>query len=374
MRKTQLLTACVVFFLVAHSAHAQNAPVPGASFVHASEEAAGAATSDNSDEHTSDAEAVPGAEGASADGEDKAALSQPTEGVEEPLEASEEMPSATTKEPSLLDAAKRQQTSLPLVAVLDLRAGEAEKALASALVTVVTSELAARDDVRAVSRNELQAIVTHKAEQALLGCESVKCAADLGKLVEADLVVTGAIERAGEAYVFSLSLIDPVAGEVKERVEATWRSSPEEIVILVRPYVDRLLGGARAAEFVGALEVLAPDGADVFLGGKAMGTAPLKDPIADLPIGVHTLEVAKGGHVTFRRDVVISRGETTILRVELEEEPLLSQWWFWTAIGGGAAVAVAAGATVGTVALIAASEPPTTSLGVKANLPSAGAR
>ncbi|MFZ9888791.1 MAG: hypothetical protein ACO3JL_14930, partial [Myxococcota bacterium] len=166
-------------------------------------------------------------------------------------------------------AAAKQDS--PLIAVLDLRASDGASGLASALATVITAELNARDDVRAVSRSEIQAILAHKADQALLGCESVKCAADLGKLVEADLVIVGSIEQVAQAYVFSLSLVDPVVPEVKERVEATWRSGPDEIVILARPYVDRLLGGANAGSYVGALDVLAPDGATVFVDGKEVG-------------------------------------------------------------------------------------------------------
>lgn len=336
MRKRTLLATLVVIF-AAPAVLAAKGPVPGASFIHAP--------------------ASSSAEGSAA---------PPADEPDEP-NAAEAITPLTSVLP--IDAERPDKQGLPLVAVLDLRAGEGDGPLASALGTVVTAELAARDDVRAVSRNELQALLAHKAEQALLGCESVKCAADLGKLVEADLVITGGVERPGEAFVFSLSLIDPVAGEVKQRVEATWRSAPEEMVVLARPYVDRLLAGPRAATFTGALDVLAPDGAEVFLDGRSLGLAPLPGPTADLPIGVHTLEVAKAGFVTDRRDVVVSRGETTVVRVELEEQPLLSQWWFWTAVGGGSAVALAAGATIGTVAILALGEPPPTTLKVNVNLP-----
>ncbi len=343
-RASFLLTLCL-----APAAIAQSAAVPGASFVHAPSEGP----------QPDDAPADP--PGAGSEG------SAP----EVPAAREHEVatPASTTSPPPPSDGANPGKQATPLVAVLDLRASEGEEALAAALATVVTAELAARDDVRAVSRSEIQALMAHKAEQALLGCESVKCAADLGKLIEADLVVTGAIERAGEAYVFSLSLIDPVVSDIKERVELSWRGPPEEIVVVVRPSIDRLLAGPKAASFTGALDVIAPEGASIFLGGQDVGSAPLAGPLTGLPIGVHTLEVAKSGHVTLRREVVIARGETTIARVELEEEPLVTQWWFWTAVGGGTAVALAAGATIGTVALLSALEPPATSLSVKANLP-----
>src|SRR5690606_25289752 len=174
---------------------------PGASFVHAA----------SADDPAQDGDAAPAPPATTEEpSADERAPSEPPAAVTAP-------PAPKTSAPAL-DALQADKQGLPLVAVLDLRASDGSEALASALATVVAAELAARDDVRAVSRNELQALVTHKAEQALLGGESVKCAADLGKLVEADLVITGAVERAGEAYVFSLSLIDPVVGDVKERV------------------------------------------------------------------------------------------------------------------------------------------------------------
>jgi hypothetical protein len=314
------------------------------------------------------AAASPAAE-ASVDGE--AAAEAPAEGeapaeeTAEPVEAVAEVPEASPAP----DVAAAEDTKLPLVAVLDMRHAEGDEPLANALATVITSEIAARRDLRALSRNELQSVVAHQAEQALLGCESAKCASDVAKLVEADLVVGGGIERVEEAYVFSLTLFDPVAGTMRERVEATWRSDPDEIVLLVRPYVDRLFGGANAADYVGNLEVLAPEGASVFVDGKEIGAAPITAPIEKLPIGVHQIEVSQAGFVTARRDVVVSRGETTIARIELQEEPYYTQWWFWTAVGGGAAVAVAAGATIGTVAIIAAAEPPPTTVSVKSPLP-----
>jgi hypothetical protein len=274
---------------------------------------------------------------------------------------------AATEAPA--EAVAAESGKLPLVAVLDLRHAEGDGPIANALATMVTAEVSARPEMRAVSRNELQAVVAHQAEQALMGCESAKCASDIAKLVEADLVVTGGIERVEEAYVFSLTLFDPATGAMRKRVEATWRSDPDEIVLLVRPYVDRLFGGAEAASWVGHLEILAPEGATVFLDGKEIGSAPIGAPVENLAIGVHQLEITKAGFVTAAQDVVISRAETTIARVELEEEPYYTQWWFWTAVGGGAAVAVAAGATIGTVAIIAAAEPPPTTVIVKSGIP-----
>ena len=252
-----------------------------------------------------------------------------------------------TAQPAPATSALMQPKDWPLVAVLDLRHQGEDEALANALAAVITSEVANREGLRAVSRNELSAVLNHKAEQALMGCDSVKCAADIANLVEADRVISGGIERAGEALVLTLTLIDPTVPEVKNRTEAVWRSSPEEMVLVIKPYIERLLGGEAAKAYTGSLEVLAPDGSTVHVNSKTQGNAPLKSAVTDLGIGVHTVEVSQDGYYSALRDVVVSRGETTIVRVELEAQPIWTQWWFWSAVGGAAVTATAAGTVLG---------------------------
>ncbi len=236
-----------------------------------------------------------------------------------------------------------------LVAVLDFKAGLGAEGVAQALTTIVTAEVGARDGLTALSRNELKAIVANQANAALLGCESVSCAADLAKLANAELVVAGTVERLGGAHVVSLTLIDPAVPSVLDRQEVAWRGSPEAMMSLARPYVDRLFAAGKAASYVGALEVFAPDGALVVVDGKAIGTAPLKASIHDLATGVHTIDLTQPGFVSHNSEVVIARGETTIARVELVEQPFYTQWWFWTATGGS--VLVAGGAAAGLITL-----------------------
>lgn len=243
-----------------------------------------------------------------------------------------------------------------LVAVLDFEAAPELKDLAQALTTVATLELSVRNGYKSISRNDLQSILTHQAESQLLGCESVSCMADIAKLVEANLLVTGKLDKANDAVVFSMTLIDPAGPTVLQRTEAVWRSDPKGMIALMNPQLDRLLNGDEANQFTGKVEVLADSGATIFLNNVE------KEPIIDgVTIGSHRLIVSKGGHVTHEQDIVVSRNETTIVRVELEPSPIYTQWWFWTLIGGtGVTTAtLLTGAAVGTAALLM-QEPDTT--------------
>jgi len=266
-----------------------------------------------------------------------------------------------------------------LVAVLDLKVEGDAQALANALATVTASEISSRPGMKAVSRNELKALLAHTADAALLGCESTKCATDIAKLVDADLVVSGTLGvvvggeagPSGKALVLTLSLIDPSGPAIVQRVDVTWRGDPEEIVTVMPPTLDRLFDGAAAAMYTGSAEVFAPEGTTVALDGKTLGTAPVAK-VDGLGIGVHVVEVNGAGYVPGRKDIVISRGESTVTRVVLEEEPYYTQWWFWTAVGGGAAVAVAGGTAIALATLQQPPIPPTRVV-VKTQLPSTAA-
>ena len=126
---------------------------------------------------------------------------------------------------------------------------------------------------------------------------------------------------------------------------------------MVRPLVQRLFDAQNAHTHVGAAEVFAPEGATLVLDDKAIGTAPVA-AIRDLPTGVHRLMVQKDGFADEAVDLVVARNETTIVRVELEEIPLLSQPWFWATAGGVVLLAGGTAAGITTYAILNAEPPP----------------
>jgi hypothetical protein len=235
-----------------------------------------------------------------------------------------------------------------MVAVLDLKGGAGAESKASALTTMLTSEVSAQANRRAISRNELQGLLTQQATAQLVGCDDPRCMADVAKLANADEVIAGTVEKLEGATVIGLSLMrtdGPDGPQIVARQKAAWRGSDDELLLVVRPLVQRLFDAQHAHEHVGGLSLFAPAGSSVVVDGTALGTAPIT-PIAALPTGVHRVQVSQAGYVTGDMDVVIARNETTISRVELVAEPITSQPWFWAATSG---VALAAAGGVGAV-------------------------
>ncbi len=225
-----------------------------------------------------------------------------------------------------------------LVAVLDLKPSEGATAQASALTAMLTAEISAQKGFRAVSRNELQALLTHQATAQLVGCDEPRCAADVAHLANADFVVTGAVEKLEGATVVSLTLMNAGGDDgasITGRQKAAWRGDDTELLLVMRPLVQRLFDSSNAHTHIGNVEVFVPEGAMLVLDDKEVGTAPVS-ALRDLSTGVHQLKLLKDGYSPETVDLVVSRNETTIVRVDMEPIPLTDQPWFWAAAGGAA--------------------------------------
>jgi hypothetical protein len=271
-------------------------------------------------------------------------------GVQAHAQAWTQPPAAPPAAPVVVEEAPAPASLL--VAVLDLKGGAGAESKASALTTMLTSEVSAQANRRAISRNELQGLLTQQATAQLVGCDDPRCMADVAKLANADEVIAGTVEKLDGATVIGLSLMrtdGPDGPQIVARQKAAWRGSDDELLLVVRPLVQRLFDAQHAHEHVGGLSLFAPAGSTVVVDGTAVGTAPIA-PMATLPTGVHRVQVSQGGYVTSDIDVVIARNETTISRIELVAEPITSQPWFWAATSG---VVLAAAGGVGAVVYFA---------------------
>ena len=222
--------------------------------------------------------------------------------------------------------AKRGNKSHQQVAVLDLNSTEENADLARALTAVLSAQVSMIQGYKAISRNDLQALLTQMETAQVLGCDDVKCAVSIAKAAKADLVVYGSIEEIDGAHTFSLTLTEPRTPQVLSRQNVVWRSDAAGMVDLVAPYTQKLFLGEQANTLKGDLDLIVLEGAKVFLNGKEIGDTPLSGPIRDLPIGQHAIGFKKG-YVTHKSDVVIGSAQTTAIRIELVDEASLKKLW-----------------------------------------------
>lgn len=276
-----------------------------------------------------------------------------------------------TKKPKV----KKVNRGYSQVAVLDLQSTEDNADLARALTAVLSAQISMIDGYKAISRNDLHALLSQMETAQVLGCDDVKCAVNIAKAAKADLVVYGSIEEIDGAHTFSLTLTEPQTPQVLSRQNVVWRSEAAGMVDLVAPYTQKLFLGEAANTLKGDLDLIVLEGAAVFLNGKELGETPLSGPIRDLPIGQHVLEISKEGYVTHKGDVVVGSAQTTALRIELIDKASLKKLWqrwdFWTYVGVGTAAIAGSGIYLACGVYDACSEPapPPTTLTFEAAVP-----
>lgn len=167
--------------------------------------------------------------------------------------------------------------------------------------------------------------------------------------------------------------------EALHHLEQFARTAPVELKMKV-PRLDALLEEVRS--HVAMLTVRTNvSNARVSLRGKYLGAAPMKSAVATSG-GTAAIEIAADGYVTYRRDVTLEEGRSTVVDVSLLEKgassysdakpalpasetppsssssPITAKWWFWTGIG-----VVVVGGVVITAALLTEKSAPHGDLG-----------
>lgn len=162
--------------------------------------------------------------------------------------------------------------------------------------------------------------------------------------------VKGALGSLDGGEFSELPLIVEVSpGEHSLRVTAEGYSALELSALAVE---GRLVVVSAALEVLPAkIDVEAPAGAEIFIDGRLMGTAPLGS--VELSPGKYWVSVSKTGRYLYQREVELARGEEVALSAELE---VTTQRHVAYGFLTGAALLAAAGVTGTVVALNAESE------------------
>lgn len=135
---------------------------------------------------------------------------------------------------------------------------------------------------------------------------------------------------------------------------------PHQITISAPGYFDRTLEklavegrlvvvDVELEERPAALSLSAPEGAEVLIGGRRVGQAPLSGPVP-LPPGRHFVSVSKNGAYPRAEEIVVERGQA--LAVEVQLQPTAQRTAAYV-LFGSAGVIAAGGAVTTVLALLA---------------------
>ena len=101
----------------------------------------------------------------------------------------------------------------PRLLVADLTAQGASAQEAAALTDALVQTLSERGLFQVISRKDLQTVLSTERQRQLMGAcdeDPSRCATDVGSLLQARYVMTGALSRLGSSYELSLQMLDTV--------------------------------------------------------------------------------------------------------------------------------------------------------------------
>lgn len=234
--------------------------------------------------------------------------------------------------------------------VMDLKASEELASSKTALTQVVAEQAARVPGYDIVSTEEIRSLLDREAERQLLGCDDSGCLAEIAGALDAELLVSGLLERTPDgAPVVTLALLNTRALVTVNRVALTWRGDVARLPEITAAAAQRLLL-EKAQRPPGRIVVAGmPAGARVVVDDVDRTSEHEGGAISGLEVGPHEVRVLADGYEPRVAHVLVQSGQVANVDGALEPTPLWSRWWFWT--GAGAAVVTSVAATAALITL-----------------------
>ena len=140
------------------------------------------------------------------------------------------------------------KTSKVRVAVPNMVATNSNDAeLAKTLTQVLTIEVNKVRGIEAIGMADIEALLNHEQQKALLGCEDASCIAEIGGALGVDALLSSSIGRVGDTIVLSIRLNDTHnARQIGSAYESV-SGKPDELIRVVQRKVPEVVAQAQPA-------------------------------------------------------------------------------------------------------------------------------
>jgi hypothetical protein len=232
-----------------------------------------------------------------------------------------------------------------------------DASLQGTAIDAIATAIGALPNLQAITRNEIDAMLSAEQMKDQLGCDDVTCLAEIGAAAGAKLIVSGTVSSVEGTLLVNLQLTNTEYVSIEHRISLSWQG-PQTVLndvlataaeMLVLPGPTRQPGTLRLSGL--------PEGAGVLIDGEPRGVG--NADIEGLSVGVHGLRIEAESYLPHQQPFLIRHGGVTQIDLQLTEEPpLYTKWWFWT--GAGVLVIGAGAATAGLLLSDSGAPPPTT--------------
>ncbi|WP_164000818.1 hypothetical protein [Pyxidicoccus caerfyrddinensis] len=141
-----------------------------------------------------------------------------------PSAESSAAPAPASEAPAPAPAPKPEEEAL-VVAVLTLESNESARDSAPGVTSLIASRLAESPRLRVLSQRDIETVLDAERQRQLLGiksCDRGACLQELSTITGARYIITGRLDRFGDQYLLTASLVDTIGGRslAKPRAEA----------------------------------------------------------------------------------------------------------------------------------------------------------
>jgi TolB-like protein len=136
----------------------------------------------------------------------------------------------------------------PILAVLDFQTEDLSSAEARSLVSLLSSALFSTGRYTVVDVEKRETVLKEIAF-SLSGCTDESCQIEVGRLLAAELIVTGNISRVGNRVVFSAKLMETSTGKTLATADGVYGSM--DALLDALPQLAGKLAGVEVAGFTG---------------------------------------------------------------------------------------------------------------------------
>src|SRR5262249_52636242 len=109
--------------------------------------------------------------------------------------------------------AARAEAGPATVAILELAGEPSTASLRSTIVDRLASEISRRPNLKAITKNDIQALLGLERMKDALGCGDVSCLAEIGGALGADRLMSGTLsasqQHGADFFSLTIQLIDP---------------------------------------------------------------------------------------------------------------------------------------------------------------------
>lgn len=211
--------------------------------------------------------------------------------------------------------------TFPTAAVLGLRTiDEIDSSAADALANIVRHEILQSGRLTLIDRDRTEAVLEEQGLMMAGGCYDVSCLVEMGRVLGAERVITGSINRVGRKYLIELRAANVGTSQIEALETLEFSGRVEDLTDAMRELAQRLVN--LLTRRPGVIQVTTePQNSAVVIDDRPVGFAPVS---VTRPGGVtYRVEASRSGFESASQRVALPEGDT--LRVSLSLKRKLDQ-------------------------------------------------